>query len=531
MSLHKNGRGSGGSPAAHRALTKEMVAQRLSLPNGPEHMMHYSSEAFPFAYELFCEGNPAACAFLCRCARQEKYARQLNSLLGGRGPLRSALLSDQPKLRKNAAVLMGQLRDPSDVKYLKQALLAEGTRYVRPSMLLSLGAIGGDEAKAALASYAVQPAKSEEETVHFDAETEALKTAMRSFLTFEKHAFTALPRPCEIELRSPDRLSDPLARELSEHGFRPSAVHRSDVHVHTDDMAGLFACRCFTEALIEVSANSNSDPRSMGIKAKGFLEKLLPECHTGKPPFGYRLEIRGEGNIDRLAIARRMIGVMDGEILLNCPNNYEIELRVEIKSNGGAFIYAKLLTIKDERFSYRLSALPASMHPATAAAIVKYAEFFLGGKDARVLDPCCGSGTFLIEREKLFPCAGLTGVDISDKAIDIARANAKAAGSIARFVHNDCMRFSAERPYDELVANLPFGNRVGSHKSNERLYSGILESIPKWLRPGGVAILYTMEYTLLKKLIRERPGLRLVTEVRTEAGGLMPAVFVIKTGR
>ena len=259
--------------------------------------------------------------------------------------------------------------------------------------------------------------------------------------------------------------------------------------------------------------------------------ELLPACHTGKPPFGYRLEIRGEGNIDRLAIARKMIAVMDGETLLNCPNNYEIELRVEIGGNGGAFMYAKLLTIKDERFSYRLQALPASMHPATAAAILKYAEFFLGGKDARVLDPCCGSGTFLIEREKLYPCAGLTGVDISNKAIDIARSNAEAAGSIAKFVHNDCMRFTAERPYDELVANLPFGNRVGSHKSNKKLYAGILEKLPKWLRRGGVAILYTMEYTLLKKLIREHPGLRLVTEVRTEAGGLMPAVFVIKIGQ
>ena len=54
--------------------------------------------------------------------------------------------------------------------------------------------------------------------------------------------------------------------------------------------------------------------------------------------------------------------------------------------------------------------------------------------------------TFLIEREKLYSCAGLTGVDISNKAIDIARSNAEAAGSIAKFVHNDCMRFTAERP-------------------------------------------------------------------------------------
>lgn len=46
MNCHKrsNGknRGSYGSSVAHKALTKEVVAQRLALPNGPEHMMHLS---------------------------------------------------------------------------------------------------------------------------------------------------------------------------------------------------------------------------------------------------------------------------------------------------------------------------------------------------------------------------------------------------------------------------------------------------------------------------------------------------------
>ena len=57
MNCHKRSNGksrdSYGSSVAHKALTKEVVAQRLALPNGPEHMMHYASEAFPFAYELF----------------------------------------------------------------------------------------------------------------------------------------------------------------------------------------------------------------------------------------------------------------------------------------------------------------------------------------------------------------------------------------------------------------------------------------------------------------------------------------------
>ena len=129
---------------------------------------------------------------------------------------------------------------------------------------------------------------------------------------------------------------------------------------------------------------------------------------------------------------------------------------------------------------------------------------------------------------KLAPAASLTGVDIAHRAIDIARKNAENAGSKAKFICNDMLRFEAKRPYDEIVANLPFGNRVGTHANNERLYAGLLDRLPQWLNEDGVAILYTMEFTLLKKLIRERPKLKLVTETRTEAGGLMPGIFIIK---
>lgn len=80
----------------------------------------------------------------------------------------------------------------------------------------------------------------------------------------------------------------------------------------------------------------------------------------------------------------------------------------------------------------------------------------------------------------LSPCASLTGVDISHKAIDCARVNAEAAVKTcgitqAKFICNDIMRFESKRPYDELICNLPFGNRVGNHSSCERLYEGLLD--------------------------------------------------------
>ena len=170
------------------------------------------------------------------------------------------------------------------------------------------------------------------------------------------------------------------------------------------------------------------------------------------------------------------------------------------------------------------------MHPATAAAVLGLAAPYLR-ENARVLDPCCGSGTFLLERGFLGPCAALNGVDIAHAAIDAARQNAAAAQSNARFVANDCLRFIAKRPYDEVLANLPFGNRVGSHENNRRLYAGILDRLPQWLRPGGIAILYTMEFTLLKTLLRDRPAISLLSQARTNAGGLTPMAFILQVGQ
>lgn len=508
-------------------LTPQQVKNRLAMDNGPELLMKDAEQALAPALKLFAEGYAPAASFLWRCARTKKYAEAIDSFLGeDRAVLYGGLRSGSAKLRQNSARLISYIGKAQDVHPLIEALNKEETRFVRPAMLLSLGAVGGDVAKEYLESYKVTPAASDEEQTHVKEEQYALSTALKSFLTFDKHTFTKLPMPCEIELKAPDKLADGLGRELAALGFRAAAVHQSSVRVHTDNIADLFKARCFTEALIEISANANPNPKGIAIKAKGFMEKLLPACHEGKPPFGYRIELRG-GQLNRAQIAKEIASYMDSDIIQNSPSNYDAELRIEHRQNGSANIYLKLLTVPDTRFDYRIGALPASMHPATAAGVLRYAENYLS-KDARVLDICCGSGTFLIEREKLTPCASLTGVDIAHSAIDIARKNAEAAGSIAKFMVNDCLRFEADRPYDELIANLPFGNRVGSHKDNVALYAGILERLPQWVKKGGVAILYTMEYTLLKKLLRDRPALKLVTEVRTEAGGLTPTVFVVK---
>ena len=188
----------------------------------------------------------------------------------------------------------------------------------------------------------------------------------------------------------------------------------------------------------------------------------------------------------------------------------------------------------DTRFAYRRQALPASIHPVTAACLVRYGRRFRpAGKEApSVLDPCCGSGTLLFEREKLSPCGSLLGVELTGRGVLAAKENAAAGRSRARFIQKDCLSFTPRAPVDELYANLPFGNRVGSHTDNEALYRGLAARLPDWLSEDGIALLYTMEHRLLQRCLREEPRLTLLGRTRTEAGGLMPQVFVLaKKGR
>ena len=110
-----------------------------------------------------------------------------------------------------------------------------------------------------------------------------------------------------------------------------------------------------------------------------------------------------------------------------------------------------------------------------------------------------------------------------------AEAAVKTCGiTQAKFICNDIMRFESKRPYDELICNLPFGNRVGNHSSCERLYEGLLDRMGLLVKKGGIAVLYTMEFTLLKNLIRERRNIEILKQERTEAGGLTPMIFILR---
>lgn len=513
------------------SMNRQRLINALKEPNGAEKLAQKAEQVIEPAWELFAmEHNAAACALLVRLAKQKKFAAWMDEKLeSDSGILENALCAKESKLRKNTARLMGELKKEAYVEPLVAAMEKEDTRFVKPSIILALGAIGGERAKAYLENYKIAPAKDESEKRHYNEETDALNSAMKKLTVLQRHEFTGLKRKYDVELRCADKLEGSLLYDMEEAGIEPKEHKNNRVFLTSDDIEGLYALRSMGALLLPVLKAADLTDSAQVLACRRFIKELFEESFSGEPPFGYRIEIKGE-DVDRAAVAKSMAAIIDSKDIVNSPGSYDVELIVDMLKNNRADVYARLTTIKDERFSYRAEALPASIHPATAAAVLRYAMDHLK-VNARVLDPCCGSGTMLFEREKLSPAKSLTGVDIAHKAIDIARRNGEKGNSTAKFVCNDMLRFEVKRPYDELIANLPFGNRVGSHQANEKLYAGLLDRLPKWLVEDGVAVLYTMEFTLLKRLIKERPYLKLVTETRTEAGGLMPGIFIIKLQR
>jgi SAM-dependent methyltransferase len=65
-----------------------------------------------------------------------------------------------------------------------------------------------------------------------------------------------------------------------------------------------------------------------------------------------------------------------------------------------------------------------------------------------LLDVACGAGIFCLEMAKRYPRARIEGIDLDEASIDMARANARAAGLDVRFHVRDAAEPGLEHEYD-----------------------------------------------------------------------------------
>ncbi len=76
--------------------------------------------------------------------------------------------------------------------------------------------------------------------------------------------------------------------------------------------------------------------------------------------------------------------------------------------------------------------------------------------EMKVLDMCTGSGCIAVALKLMCPEATFTACDISEKALDVARENARINGADMKFVQGDLFGNLGGEKYDLIVSNPPY---------------------------------------------------------------------------
>jgi tRNA (guanine6-N2)-methyltransferase len=177
----------------------------------------------------------------------------------------------------------------------------------------------------------------------------------------------------------------------------------------------------------------------------------------------------------------------------------------------------------------RLERLPASTTPLLAAALVRLARI---PPRATVLDPFCGAGTILLLADAMSNAGLLLGSDIGGDPLQRAATNATHRTAPVLLVRADATRQPwADASVDRVLANLPFGKRVGSHAANQTLYPAFLRELDRVLTGDGRAVLLTEDKRLLLETVQRARGLRVVSERTFGSGGAHPTAYVVVRSR
>jgi predicted RNA methylase len=412
------------------------------------------------------------------------------------------LRSEDPKVRMLAAEVLGSAGGFS--KELVAACHAEQTMFAIPSMLLAVGAQKTELAKLFLENYAV---RSDQEK-HIREEKLALQKALSNFVE---------RRPTQIRISHSDvlALSCPnCAVTLAEAKQKEFRARESGDFVLVSSLqkySDIFALRTFSAAYLMLGTCMRDE---LAEKLSSLEEAVIARMNVTN----YRLEIAGVSHQERVAYVKDCVAALPK--LINTPSAYSFEIRLEMMENK---VIILLDPLQDTRFSYRRKTVSAAIAPAVAASVC-YAAQTCFNPEARVLDNFCGSGTMLFERS-FYPHASLVGVDISLNAITSAKENETHLKSGAKFFHMDALRFT-EKKFDEVICNMPFGLRVGTHARNKELYEAFMVILPRIMEEGGHAFLYTVEKQMIEEIIRRR-RYNIISKTTFTAGGLYPTLYIL----
>ncbi|MDP8924244.1 MAG: methyltransferase domain-containing protein, partial [Chloroflexota bacterium] len=277
-------------------------------------------------------------------------------------------------------------------------------------------------------------------------------------------------------------------------------------------------------------------PRPAALLDDGTLKQLLAtvghvrSLHPGGAFRTFRLSAAGADSPvfqrlrERIARDTGLADVVDGGDLL---------LRVRRAPDGTGFeLTARISPRPLAARSWRRCNLPGALNATVAAVMADLTE---PAPDDVYLNFACGSGTLLVERALAGPARRLVGCDVDPGALACAAENATAAGLTDTELHawDATVLPLADAGLDALTVDLPFGQLVGSHTTNEQLYPRLLAEAARVAKSGARLVAITQQFRLLEQSARElRDAWSVERTIRltipTNAAPISPRVYVLR---
>lgn len=413
------------------------------------------------------------------------------------------LAAEDAKTRKNAALLLGDLKYPNAAEALYDAFVKENTLFVRSAYLdaLSQMDVSGKlpEIKQRLAELSAQEV-SEENRKHADEELRALRRIVIRYEGIAKHKFDRKQQKNQVLLFCNKNGRETVRRMTG------GRVHPLGVLVETDDLIPLMQVRTYREMLFPLGGGKliDSEPKTAASEVCASLITLCEKYHKEEMPFYFRIECKAPMTLEQKSNFTKRMGAelerLSNGKLINSTSDYEVELRLIANREGRFFPCVKFYTMKDHRFRYRKNSISASIHPSQAALMMELAAPYLK-EGAQVMDPFCGVGTMLIERDIRVPAGDMYGTDTFGEAIEKARENASLAGEEIHYIHRDFFDFHHDYLFDEIVTNMPVRGKM-TKEELDRLYARFFDKATEILKKNAVIVMYTQETGFVKKQLR-----------------------------
>lgn len=449
--------------------------------------------------------------------KEAEAREELLALLDGDYSLLTGLLEHpEPKVRKNAAIVLGRLGQDENALPLFEAYGREQQLFVKSDYLKALTELDCSACSAQLRKRLQQLEQyrpAEEEEKHIREELSALRKLVDRYTVHRKHSFQGYDNAWEVILTTGKQYQQITAEQIEEGKV---TVLKSGVRVYTSRLRSVQRIPTYRELLflLDVKKIPGDYKDAAKALAESNLLELLQKAHGAEDSFYFRLSLHSPRPLEqRGAFIKKCGFALEQETagkLKNSPSDYELEIRLMENREGQFLPLLKLYTFGEERFAYRKNTVAASIRPEQAALIARLARPYMQ-EQAQVLDPFCGVGTMLIERERVCPARVMYGVDIFGEAIAKAKENTELAGSEVYYINRDFFEFTHKYLFDEIITDLPDRGKK-TREQQDAFYAAFFEKAAELLNVRGKMILYSNEKNYVKKQLRLHKGLTLLRE-------------------